>query len=142
MRHINKCILYAVLVATPVFAQERIEVFTDTPTQIENLEGVDVVYYDLSAPERIKNQFAPKLPADEKIALAQAKRFFETAEGRVYQLAMRDAYRGRQKMMQYQLTKIPAIVFDDGKYVIYGSTDLAQATMLYRAHLEARQEQH
>jgi len=140
MRHINSCILWAVLVTTPVFAQESIEVFTETPTQIETFEGVDVIYYDLSAPARVKKQLAPSLPADEKIALVQAKAFFETSEGKAYKIAMRDAYRGKQKMMQYQLSKLPAVVFEGGTYVIYGTTDVAQALRLYHQYIQGKQE--
>ena len=137
---ISRCIVWAALVTTPVSAQESIEVFTVGPTQVDALAGVDVIHYDLSAPARVKKQLAPKLPADEKIALVQAKAFFETAEGKAYKIAMRDAYRGRQKMMQYQLSKLPAIVFESGTYVIYGTTDVAQAMRLYRQHIQDKQE--
>ncbi len=137
----NKCILLMVLIAAPAFAQERIEMFTESPANVGSVNAVEVIHYDLSEPSRLKKRLAPKLPADEKLALIKAKQFFTSEEGKAYQIAMRDAYRGRQKMMQYQLKKIPAIVFDDGKYVIYGSTDVAQATMLYRQHIESIREQ-
>lgn len=140
MHRTNKYIVWATLIATPVFAQERIEVFTEASTQVDTLAGVDVIHYDLSAPARVKKQLAPKLPADEKVALAQAKAFFETAEGKSYKIAMRDAYRGKQKMMQYQLSKLPAVVFEGGTYVIYGTTDVAQAVRLYRQHIQDKQE--
>ena len=128
-------------IASPIFAQEHMEVFTESPIQLDSVPGISVIHYDLSEPARIKKQSAPKLPADEKIALAQAKAFFKTAEGNAYKSAMRDAYRGKQKMMQYQLTKIPAIVFEEGKYVIYGSTDVVQATTLYRNHIQSMQDE-
>jgi integrating conjugative element protein (TIGR03757 family) len=128
------------LLAMPVFAQETIEIFTETPMQVDTLSGVEVIHYDLSEPNRIKHQLNLKLPPDEKIAMAKAKQFFQTPEGKAYQVAMRDAYRGRQMMMQYQLSKIPAIVFEDGKYVIYGTTDVPRAARLYRHHIQNRRE--
>lgn len=140
MNCMSKFLAIILFIASPIFAQERMEVFTESPIQLDSVPGISVIHYDLSEPARIKKQSAPKLPSDEKIALAQAKAFFKTAEGNSYKAAMREAYRGKQKMMQYQLTKIPAIVFDEGKYVIYGSTDVAQAAILYRKHIQTKQE--
>jgi integrating conjugative element protein (TIGR03757 family) len=136
----NRIFAFTALLALPVFAQETIEVFTELPVQIDALSGVEVIHYDLSEPDRIKSKLNLKLPPDEEIAKAKAKQFFQTPEGKAYQVAMRDAYRGRQKMMQYQLSKIPAIVFDDGKYVIYGTTDVAHSARLYRQHIQNKQE--
>lgn len=132
MKLTNPLVLLLAFIAAPAFAQERIEIFTESPVHIDSVLGIEIVHFDLSEPTRIKNNVAPSLPADEKLAMVHAKQFFESEEGIVFKAAMRDAYRGRQKMLQYQLTKIPAIVFDDGKYVIYGSTNVERAIALYR----------
>ena len=140
MKPINKLIPVLALFAAPIVAQERIEIFTQSPVHIDSVPGIDIIHFDLSAPDQLKKDLALPLPADQKQAMLQANRFFGTTEGIAFKAAMRDAYRGRQKMLQYQLTKIPAIVFDEGKYVIYGSTNVAQAIALYRNHIQENQE--
>lgn len=139
MKFMNRFLLAMIVVAPSAFGQPRIEVFTQRPAPLERLPGFELVHYDLSEPERIR-QSAPRLPADEKIALAQATAFFASDAGKTYMSAMREAYRGQQKLRQYQLTKLPAIVFEDGRYVIYGSTDLVQSLALYQQYLHDRRE--
>ena len=140
MKRTNSFLFAMAMVASSAFGQQQIEVFTQSATTFDSVPGFDVHHYDLSEPERVKKLYAPQLPANETLALAQAKSFFETAAGKSYMAAMRESYRGREKMLQYQLAKIPAIVFEEGRYVIYGSTDLVQAIALYQHYVQDRLE--
>ncbi len=114
-----------------------VEVFWDSnldePIVIPRLPGVQLVDYDLSAPERVNEQFLPQLPGNPDEALRLMKRFMASDEGKAYQVAVRDAHQGQAKVASYQLTKVPAVVFEQGKYVIYGNADIVQAIGLYRA---------
>lgn len=140
MKPANRLLLLLSLMANVALAQPRIEVFTQNLASINTVPEFDIIHYDLSEPDRIKKQLAPVLPANESIALDRAKVFLKSEAGKQYMKAMRDAYRGRQKMLQYQLAKLPAIVFEEGRYVIYGSTDVVQALTLYQHYIQDRQE--
>lgn len=118
-----------------VHAQTLIEVFTDAPTQLGNLPGTEVIHYDLSAPQKIKEKYLPALPGDIERAKQIMKDYLTSPQGKEFQVAIREAYRGHEKMVRYQLEKIPAVVFDEGKYAVYGITDISKAVMLYKAHL-------
>lgn len=120
-------------------AQTFIEVFTNLPALIDVPTDVTTVHYDLSEVSRLKQTGLPKLPPDQDQAMKIAKAFFATPEGEALKSKMRAAMRGQQKMMKYQIKKIPAIVFDEGKYVVYGSTDVFDARRLYLAHLKELQ---
>lgn len=116
-------------------AQTQIEVFTDTPTQWDEVPGTQIIHYDLSAPEKIKAQYLPALPGDMNRAKQIMNSFLASPQGKEFLTAIREAYRGHEKMVGYQLEKIPAVVFDQGKYVVYGTTDISKAAVLYNAHL-------
>ncbi|PUA30392.1 MAG: integrating conjugative element protein [Cellvibrio sp. 79] len=115
-------------------AQTQIEVFTDTPTALGNVSGIEVIHYDLSIPERIKEKYLPALPGDIDRAKKIMKTYLASVQGMEFQKAIREAYRGHEKMVQYQLEKIPAVVFNQGQYVVYGITDIQRALALYKSH--------
>lgn len=116
-------------------AQPVIEVFTDMPALIDSLPDARVIHFDLSAADRLKGSVLPRLSPNQEQAMLQAKAFFTSPAGIAFKNDIREALRGQQKMIQYQLKKIPAVVFDDGQYVVYGSTDVVEARRLYRLHL-------
>lgn len=126
------------LASFQVHAQVLIEVFTDGPTDLDINTGMNVIHYDLSEPQRIKQERAPKFPPDIDAAKRQAQVWFDSPAGLAYQAEMKRAYRGQQLLVSYRLLKTPAIVFDSGKYVVYGTTDINKAGQLYLDRL--RQE--
>lgn len=131
--------LFLVFAASSSQAQTLIEVFTDLPALIDAPTDVKTVHYDLSEVTRLKQTGLPKLPPNQEQAMKMAKAFFATPEGEAFKSEMRAAMRGQQMMMKYQIKKVPAIVFDEGKYVVYGSTDVFDARRLYLAHLNDMQ---
>ncbi|AQT61896.1 DUF1525 domain-containing protein [Cellvibrio sp. PSBB023] len=130
--------LFLVFAASSSQAQTLIEVFTDLPALIDAPTDVKTVHYDLSEVSRLKQTGLPKLPPNQEQAMKMANAFFATPKGEAFKSEMRAAMRGQQKMMKYQIKKVPAIVFDEGKYVVYGSTDVFDARRLYLATLEER----
>lgn len=135
----NTLLLFSLLLLSCIsnsgFAQTQIEVFTDVPVQLGHIPGIEVIHYDLSDPEKVKKRFLPALPPDVDRATQILNTFLASAEGAEFKKAIREAYRGHEKMVGYQLEKIPAVVFEQGKYVVYGITDISKAAALYRAHL-------
>lgn len=141
----NKFIATALLASIgfslPSHAQDArvIEVFTDEPAFVDRLAGATVVHYDLSELDRLKKTGLPRLPANESQAKEMAIAFFASPEGAKFKEDIKGAMRGHQKMMRYSLQKIPAVVFDQGKYVVYGTTDVAEAARLYQVHVYGSQ---
>jgi len=114
-------------------AQTMIEVFTDAPLLIQSLPDspVDVIHYDFSEMERLQATALPKLSSDSAESMRVAKAFFQSAEGEAFKRDMLVAAQAYQKLYHYQLKKVPAVVFDQGKYVVYGTTDIATAREAY-----------
>lgn len=112
----------------PAQADEPVsaEVFTDSGIyRLANAQGA--VVYDLSAPNRLNLGLDSGLPRNQEAALAMAKaRIASNSE------TIRSAYAGYGKAAQYQIAKIPAVVFGHGEAVVYGATDVAEALTLYR----------
>jgi len=147
MKYIDKslavlliCLTSGVTNAEVALSSNRIEVFTDQPVLVDFIAGAEVVHYDLSAPDRLKRSSLPSFTPDRELAIQQARVFFESPEGEDFKREMKAALRGKQKMIHYQLKKIPAIVFANGQYVVYGSLDLADAIQRYKRYLLAKDE--
>ena len=130
MRAFGWIFIGAMLVASALTKYPQIEVFTTAHTPIATVSIPAVQVYTLDAPAVIEAELSGALPRDPSTALALAQRevqgaWRETAK----RLTM--AYQGLLKARQYELQKLPAIVFD-GQAVVYGVTDLEQALRDYR----------
>lgn len=145
MNCISKCVFVLLgLLANMTLAQNPmpssvIEVFTDNPALIDSVAGAEIIHYDLSESDRLKQSALPVLPPNQEEAMRIIKAFFNSPEGKAFQRNMRVALEGKRKMIQYQLQKIPAIVFDQGKYAVYGMTDVHEAARLYGVYLQQPQ---
>lgn len=127
--------LLALLLAPAVcLAQSvtQIEVFSKGALDLPRLPYTEITHYDLTEPDQVKRQL-PKLSAkDEHTAATQARQWIESPAGQAFTERMRSAYDGHIKAMHYALEKTPAIVFEQGAYVVYGSTNIRRALLLYR----------
>jgi integrating conjugative element protein (TIGR03757 family) len=110
----------------------RIEVFSEGPLELPRLPYTDITHYDLTAPQQVKRQLPRLTATDEQTAAAQAKRWIHSPAGQAFSEQMRSAYDGHVKAMHYRLEKTPVIVFDEGEYIVYGSTNIRRALLLYR----------
>lgn len=117
-------------VAMQASAQTKIEIFADGPLVPAAVANTDVSVFDLSLPSRL-DEGTPEFPADPTIAQAQAQAWLASPAGQQHVKALKAAYAGQQKLMAYGIQKIPAIVFDGGRFVIYGTLDLKLAVRDY-----------
>lgn len=123
--------------STTAFAQSTIEVFVDQPLIAPSIPNAVVVVFDLSRVALLEDD-TPDFPPDPMLAQTQAQAWLESSAGKRHLMDLKAAYVGHEKMVNYGLQKIPAIVFNDGKFVVYGTTDIPQAVSDYdhyrRAH--------
>lgn len=109
-----------------------IEIFTDS-TAFRPVGAGRFPVYDLSAPRRWEAGLGRGLPASPAAAAALAKSRIAASQD-----ALRAAFAGQAKAADYGITKVPAVVFDRGAAVVYGSTDVGAALALYRRWREGR----
>ena len=139
------CSVFCIFLASSLTAsaQTTIEIFTDAPLMVPAVPRTIISVFDLSRVDAIKKT-APRFPPDPELAAAQAKAWFASEEGKSYVEKLKNAYESRTKLVAYGVRKIPAIVFDGGKFVIYGTTDVLQAVDDYdhymRTHTTAGEE--
>lgn len=117
-----------------------VEVFTDPAFPASGAhalrpQGVPIDIFDLSAPRRIEKALSAGLPANEAAALAIARQRLE-GQGSGLAAPLQAAYEGHARALSYGLTRYPAIVFDRGRAVVYGTADLGEALRYYRTWKE------
>ena len=105
-----------------------IEVFTHHPSKVKQISGHQVRTHDLSAPDKVKG---PRFSANATQAEKEAKAWLHSAAGQRHIQELRDAHKGHTQAIKYQLKKVPAVVFEGGKYVVYGTIDVRQALQDY-----------
>lgn len=117
-------------------AVQRAEVFIASPTSplqgIGHLQaqGIAVAIYDLSARKRLEADLSRGLPGDPALAQVMVReRVLRLSEP--MKQALIDAHQGELNARQYQIRQVPAVVFD-GRYLVYGTTDLTEALQTYR----------
>jgi integrating conjugative element protein (TIGR03757 family) len=123
-------VLVALLGAPGAVAQTTIEIFSDSPLMAPTMSNAVVRVFDLSHVAAVKKNL-PRFSPDQALATVQAKAWLDSPAGKAHKDDVKAAYAGHAKMIQYGLQKIPAIVFEQGKFVIYGTTDLHQAVADY-----------
>ena len=93
-------------------------------------ESVEMVVYDLSGPERYEEELSKGInfskSSHEEITNTVLKRVNGMSKQYMEEHVI-VAYKGLLKATDYQITKIPAIVFNNGQSVIYGITDINKA---------------
>lgn len=113
-----------------------IEVFSTSEQPIvgaehERLRTATVRIYAVDGLERFESGLSEGLPADPDAAKAEALRRIQLLDDARMAPAKNAAF-GLAKAVQYGVGRQPAIVFD-GRAVVYGVTDLAQALDRYEA---------
>lgn len=98
-------------------------------------ESVEVVVYDLSGPEKYEDDLSKGMDftnsTHEEITNAVLKRVNGMSKQYMDEYVVR-SYKGLLKATEYKITKIPAIVFNNGKNVIYGVADISKAIQLHQ----------
>jgi integrating conjugative element protein (TIGR03757 family) len=141
MNKFLSCLLIFFSVSTQA-SSIRIDLFVEKTESIDSIPGVELIIHDLSAPDTLHRQYLPSaLSADPATAKVQAQAFFSSPRGREYTSRLQAAYAHKGLMMRYNIQKIPAMVFDGGKAVIYGSTNIEMGIQLYQGYLKKMGEQ-
>jgi len=110
-----------------------IEVFTHNPKSVSRVSGHQVVVHDLSAPEKFQS---PTFSASPARAEKEALNWLKSSAGQRHISTLRVAHKGHIQAIKYGLKKIPAVVFESGTYVVYGSTNVRLALKDYYAKRE------
>lgn len=94
--------------------------------------GYKVKLYNLDAPKHLIASLSQNLPANQTAAKRTLEQRLQQHGQQALQQQLMTAYQGLSLAMQYQIDGYPAVLFDQGRAVIYGVTDLEQAVHLYR----------
>lgn len=123
------CLVY---MSTTVDAQILVDVFhRGEITKEIRLPEATIRLHNLNSPNEINRQL-PRFAGAPAQAEKAAGNWVQSDEGKAFTEALRAAYNAHMLARKYKLKKAPAIVFDSGKYVVYGSTDIRHALLLYR----------
>ena len=131
--------LTVLLLSTTAFAQTTIELFVDHSLLAPSIPNAIIVVFDLSRVAALEED-TPDFPPDPMLAQAQAQTWLESSAGKNHLMDLKAAYAGHEKMVNYRLQKIPAIVFNEGKFVVYGTTDIPQAVRDYDHYLSTHHQ--
>lgn len=131
-----KTLILASFIVTPVFADNiKVEAFHDHETRLVNVERAEriaeVTAYDLSAPDQLEEKLSEGLSSNPAEAKKQAQTRIKNG-GRELQQQLTSAYEGSLKAMQYDIQKLPAVIFNGGQYVIYGEADVHRSIQMFK----------
>jgi integrating conjugative element protein (TIGR03757 family) len=114
----------------------RIEVFHTAADSIVVPSGVAVVRYVMDSTAAVEQALTAKLVGTARMANRAARH--RHAANQVHQIqpevarAVINSYQGLRRARLLGITRVPAIVFDDGAAVVYGVRDLREALSRYR----------
>ena len=117
-------------------AVQRAEVFIASPaTPLQGIghlqaQGIAVAIYDLSARKRLEAELSRGLPGDPALAQVMVRERVSQLSENMKQ-ALIDAHQGELNARQYRIRQVPAVVFD-GRYVVYGTSDVTEALQTYQ----------
>lgn len=124
--------VFLVYMSTMVNAQVVVDVFHwGEITKPIRLPDATIRLHNLNAPNEINRQL-PRFAGSPVQAEIAAGNWLQSDEGKAFTEALRVAYDAHMLARKYKLQKAPAIVFDSGTYVVYGSTDVRHTLLLYR----------
>jgi integrating conjugative element protein (TIGR03757 family) len=115
-----------------------IEVFTDSRTPVRNNHSSATVY-KVDRIDRLQQVLSEGLPSDPETAKQAALHRFQGMDAQISS-ELENAAKGLVQAMQYGIDRYPAIVFD-GKTVVYGVTDVQDATRIYEQWQEEGKDQ-
>lgn len=133
-------ILILSLLSSVVVAGESvslIEIFVDDLNAIKhgritNKAGLNVefVIYDLSGPERFEKELSRGISGSIDQVKRKVLKKVQGLPASYMEEHVMTPYKGLLKAMEYELTKLPAIVFNNGESVIYGVRNINKAVQI------------
>lgn len=138
MKHYKNALFIALSLAS-IFshAQEpvQVEVFYRSSMHgapSDRLPGAQITLWNLDEPKLIKRH-KPTMTGTEQEVRAKVSDWLSSDQGKAHIAAARESYRGFGQAMRYRIKKVPAIVLD-GRQVVYGTTNVRKALMIYRGN--------
>lgn len=120
----------ATLTAEEATAPNTVEIFTTSDIAVE-LDGFEATVFEIDALAGLTEELSHGLPADPEAAKRMAlSRISEIDD--VWRAKAQQATDSLSRAHRYDLKKLPAIVFDHGRSVVYGTTDLSTAVDIYK----------
>lgn len=120
----------AMLAADEAHDPSLIEVFTTSDIQIDGAAHGATIF-EIDGLAVLDQELSQGLPADpeeaKRLALQRIGELGDTLRSRAEQAA-----EGLSRAHNYGIKKVPAVVFDGGRSVVYGLTDLGEAVEIYR----------
>lgn len=118
----------------------RIEIISDAAHPIENIavvqkqlgSGASIRYFTIDAQARLDEALSKDLPADPEQARAIALKRIQALDRPGLAQELTESFEGLLLAQRYGVNRYPAIVFDEGKSVVYGVADLPEAVRLYQ----------
>ena len=114
-----------------------VEVVADGEVKVPAVSGITVMAFDLNEVTHM-NQHAPKF---KRATLGQAQeaaqQWINSSDFSDYKKQVMRIRLPLMLMSKYQLSKVPAIVFNRGEYVIYGTTDVELALREWNRFMES-----
>jgi len=111
--------------AGSALAESTVEVFTTAGEPVINVpSGMAVI--ELDAPGRLDAALSQDLPVDPEVAEGLMRERMSSPEWQENAERYADSYLGLARAWQLGVEKVPAVVID-GRYVIYGQPDVAEA---------------
>jgi integrating conjugative element protein (TIGR03757 family) len=118
-----------------------IEVVFNDQTPVSNVsliqpalqaQGVTVGLYNLDAPAQLSKDLSLGLPAHVELAKKIVQERLNQDGSAALNARYQNAYQALTKILEYELDRFPAIVFNHGQAVVYGVTDLAVALQIFQ----------
>lgn len=124
-------LVFLLLCSTPGFAKQM-DVFTNDAYGANSLkaavsQGWNVRLYNMDEYLKVKKEMSFSRPNTESQARALAKEKMK----KVSVERLRTSLHGAMKAIQFDIRKIPAVVFNDGEAVVYGVRDIDVAINMY-----------
>lgn len=127
-------------VAAELPAPGRIDIISDAAHPVANVSvvqaqlgrSVTIRYFTIDAQARLDEALSKGLPANPEQARAAALQRIQTLDRPKLAKELSETFDGLLLAQRYGIDRYPAVVFDEGKKVVYGVTDLGEAVGLYR----------
>lgn len=118
----------------------RIEIICDAAQPVENIavvqkqlgSGATVRYFTIDAQVRLDEALSKDLPADPEQARTIALQRIQALDRPGLAKELSESVEGLLLAQRYGISRYPAVVFDEGKSVVYGVTDLREALRWYQ----------
>lgn len=118
----------------------RIEIISDATHPVANIatvqqqlgSGTSVRHFTIDAQARLDEALSKDLPADPEQARAIALKRIQALDRPGLAMELSESFEGLLLAQRYGIDRYPAVVFDEGKTVVYGVTDLPEAVRLYQ----------